>query len=54
MLQHLERGQRTEIDSLNGFVPRKVHGSVWTRLNRALTQLIKGREFITPTGEPQE
>lgn len=46
MLQHLLRGQRTEIDSLNGLVVQEVDrlgGSA--PFSRALTQLILGREF---------
>jgi 2-dehydropantoate 2-reductase len=56
MMQHLDRGQRTEIDALNGYVARES-----TRLglsapcNDALTRLIKGREHAPGhlQGDPQ-
>ena len=55
MMQHLERGQRTEIDSLNGFVAAESSRlGLDAPCNRALTQLIKGREFITPAEAPKE
>ncbi len=55
MMQHLERGQRTEIDSLNGFVAAESSRfGLDAPFSRALTQLIKGREFITPAEAPKE
>ena len=46
MLQHLLRGQRTEIDSLNGFVARESERlGASAPFSRALTELILGREF---------
>lgn len=46
MLQHLDRGQRTEIDSLNGFVAREsARLGLSAPCNDALTRLMKGREL---------
>ncbi len=48
MSQHLARGVRTEIDSLNGYVAREAAKyGISTPANDALTRLIKGSEFIT-------
>jgi 2-dehydropantoate 2-reductase len=45
MMQHLDRGQRTEIDSLNGYVAREsARLGLTAPYNAALTMLIKGRE----------
>jgi 2-dehydropantoate 2-reductase len=45
MMQHLERGQVTEIDSLNGYVAREsALLGLEAPFNSALTMLIKGRE----------
>jgi 2-dehydropantoate 2-reductase len=45
MMQHLERGQVTEIDSLNGYVAREsALLGLEAPFNAALTMLIKGRE----------
>lgn len=45
MLQHLERGQRTEIDSLNGYVAREsALLGLAAPTNDALTRMMKGRE----------
>ena len=45
MMQHLERGQITEIDSLNGYVAREsALLGLEAPYNAALTMLIKGRE----------
>jgi 2-dehydropantoate 2-reductase len=45
MLQHLERKQRTEIDSLNGYVVRESpQYGLRAAANEALTALIKGRQ----------
>ncbi|HZE98848.1 MAG TPA: 2-dehydropantoate 2-reductase [Planctomycetota bacterium] len=45
MMQHLLRGQRTEIDALNGYVAREsARLGLKAPCNDALTKLIKGRE----------
>jgi 2-dehydropantoate 2-reductase len=45
MMQHLERGQRTEIDALNGYVAREsALLGLDAPFNTALTMLMKGRE----------
>ncbi len=46
MLQHLERGQQTEIDALNGYVAREsaILG-LQAPCNAALTAVVKGRQF---------
>jgi 2-dehydropantoate 2-reductase len=45
MLQHLDRGQRTEIDALNGYVAREsARLGLAAPCNEALTRLMKGRE----------
>lgn len=46
MLQHMERGRRTEIDALNGAVVREGKAlGIPTPYNEALTAVVKGREF---------
>jgi len=46
MMQHLDRGQRTEIDSLNGYVAREsARLGLNAPYNAALTMLMKGREY---------
>ena len=53
MLQHLERGSRTEIDALNGYVAR--HGRALgldCPHNAALAALVKGIEF-RPEGDQE-
>jgi len=54
MLQHLERKQRTEIDSLNGYVAQESpRYGLRAPANQALTALMKGREhrpMVTPEG----
>jgi len=48
MLQHLDRGQRTEIDSLNGYVAREsARLGLSAPCNNALTCLMKGREYVS-------
>lgn len=45
MLQHLERGRRTEIDALNGYVAREsAELGFAAPYNDALTRLMKGRQ----------
>lgn len=45
MQQHLDRGQRTEIDALNGYVARESQRlGLSAPCNDALTRLMKGRE----------
>ncbi|MDX2150931.1 MAG: ketopantoate reductase family protein [Bryobacteraceae bacterium] len=45
MMQHLDRGQPTEIDALNGYVARESRAlGLAAPCNDALTRLIKGRE----------
>ena len=45
MMQHLDRGQRTEIDALNGYVAREsARMGLPAPCSDALTRLIKGRE----------
>ena len=45
MMQHLDRGQRTEIDALNGYVAREsARMGLSAPCNDALTRLMKGRE----------
>jgi len=45
MLQHLDRGQRTEIDALNGYVAAEsARLGLPAPCNDALTRLMKGRE----------
>jgi 2-dehydropantoate 2-reductase len=52
MMQHLDRGQRTEIDALNGYVAREsARLGLAAPCNDALTRLMKGREHIG-RGEP--
>ena len=46
MMQHLARGQRTEIDSLNGYVARESAAlGLAAPCNDALARLMKGREY---------
>lgn len=46
MLQHLDRGQRTEIDALNGYVAREsARLGLPAPCSDALTRLMKGREY---------
>jgi 2-dehydropantoate 2-reductase len=53
MMQHLDRGQQTEIDSLNGYVARESSRlGLQAPFNTALTMLIKGREYHP--GTPHE
>jgi 2-dehydropantoate 2-reductase len=45
MLQHLERGRRTEIDALNGYVARESRRlGLAAPYSEALMLLMKGRE----------
>jgi 2-dehydropantoate 2-reductase len=45
MMQHLDRKQRTEIDSLNGYVARESpRYGLYAPANEAITRLMKGRE----------
>ena len=45
MLQHLERGRRTEIDALNGYVAREsCRLGLAAPYSEALMMLMKGRE----------
>ena len=57
MMQHLDRKQRTEIDSLNGYVARESpRYGLQAPANEALTTLMKGREHrpgVTYDGEEQ-
>jgi 2-dehydropantoate 2-reductase len=54
MMQHLLRGQRTEIDALNGYVASESRRLGLTApYNTALTQLIRGREY-KPAGDPDQ
>jgi 2-dehydropantoate 2-reductase len=47
MLQHMEEGRQTEIDSLNGAVVREGRAlDIPTPYNEALTLLVKGREAV--------
>jgi len=49
MMQHLDRGQRTEIDSLNGYVAEEsARLGLDAPFSRALTDIVKGREFRSP------
>jgi 2-dehydropantoate 2-reductase len=46
MLQHLERGKRTEVDALNGAVARLGDElGIPAPYNAAVTALVKGREL---------
>lgn len=55
MTQHLARGQRTEIDSLNGYVARESRRlGLETPASDALTRLIKGREHRPAKAGPAE
>ena len=55
MMQHLARGQRTEIDSLNGYVAREsARLGLTAPRNDALTRLIKGREYRPEPGNLAE
>jgi 2-dehydropantoate 2-reductase len=47
MVQHLERGRPTEIDSLNGYVARESETlGLRAPYNAAVTRLIKGLEYV--------
>jgi 2-dehydropantoate 2-reductase len=47
MMQHLDRKQRTEIDSLNGYVAQESpRYGLYAPANKALTMLVKGREHL--------
>jgi 2-dehydropantoate 2-reductase len=47
MLQHLDRGRRTEIDALNGYVARESRSlGLSAPYSEALTMLMKGREYV--------
>jgi 2-dehydropantoate 2-reductase len=51
MLQHLERGGRTEIDALNGYIVRQSQKlDIACPSNQALVALVKGLEY-RPEGE---
>jgi 2-dehydropantoate 2-reductase len=55
--QDLERGKRTEIDSLNGFIVRRgTELGVPTPVNQTLLALVKLRErqFESAVGDPRE
>ena len=53
MTQHLDRGMRTEIDSLNGYVAREsLHHGLTAPANDALTKLMKGREYLPKSKPP--
>ena len=46
MLQHVEMGRKTEIDSLNGALLREAEAlGIATPYNEALVALLKGREY---------
>lgn len=46
MLQHMERGRKTEVDALNGAVVREGKAlGIATPYNEALTAMVKGREL---------
>ncbi len=52
MLQHLDRGRRTEIDALNGYVARESRSlGLPAPYSEALTVLMKGREYV-PSAHP--
>jgi 2-dehydropantoate 2-reductase len=52
MLQHLERGRRTEIDALNGYVARESRRlGLSAPFSESLAMLLKGREYV-PTTPP--
>jgi 2-dehydropantoate 2-reductase len=52
MQQHLDRGQRTEIDALNGYVAREsARLGLSAPCNDALTRLMKGREHLGKGGD---
>ncbi|HWP49161.1 MAG TPA: 2-dehydropantoate 2-reductase [Candidatus Limnocylindrales bacterium] len=51
MVQHLERGRLTEIDSLNGYIVRESEKlGLSAPYNDALTKLIKGLQYIPADG----
>jgi 2-dehydropantoate 2-reductase len=53
MLQHLDRGRRTEIDALNGYVARESRNlGLSAPYSEALTMLMKGREYV-PADRPE-
>jgi 2-dehydropantoate 2-reductase len=50
MMQHLDRGKETEIDSLNGYVARESRKlGLAAPYSESLMMLIKGRQFVAPT-----
>ena len=52
MLQHLDRGRRTEVDALNGYVARESRRlGLVAPYSEALTMLMKGREHV-PSSDP--
>jgi peroxiredoxin len=52
MLQHLARGQQTEIDALNGYVARESEKlGLAAPYNDALTRLMKGVQYRPEVGE---
>ena len=54
MMQHLARGSRTEIDSLNGYVAAEsARLGLHAPFNEALTMLLKGREHRPNEKPPQ-
>lgn len=55
MMQHLDRGQRTEIDSLNGYVAREsARLGLAAPYNDALARLMQGRQYRPKNvGSPQ-
>lgn len=56
MMQHLDRGQQTEIDALNGYVAKESPAyGLSAPANEALTRLIKGREHRpAPSASPHQ
>jgi len=53
MLQHLDRGRRTEIDALNGYVARESRKmGLAAPYSEALMMLVKGREY-RPAPRPE-
>jgi 2-dehydropantoate 2-reductase len=52
MMQHLGRGQKTEIDALNGYVAREsARLGLAAPYNDALTKIMKGREYQPQVNE---
>ena len=51
MVQHLDRGRKTEIDALNGAVARMANeAGTSAPANTTITRLVKGLESVTATG----